>query len=171
MTATFDPFRELDRLFSTAAGGGRPSGTMAMPTDLYRDQDRFVMAVDLPGVDPSSIDIDIEDRTLTIRAERRQDVGEVQWLTRERQSGTFARQLTLGYGVATDRIEADYADGVLTLTIPVAEEAKPRKVSVSHTGTRVSAQSPAVQGEVTSRSQAVGEDAPAQVEGQTPPQA
>ena len=93
--------------------------------------------IDLPGVDPSTIDVDVEERTLTIRAERRDTTDEdVQWLSHERPTGTFARQLTLGYGVAPDRIEADYSDGVLTLTIPVADEAKPRKISVSHKGSR-----------------------------------
>ncbi len=133
----FDPFRELDRVFgSTSRGQGGPGGT-GMPMDLYRDGDQFVAEVDLPGVDPSTIDIDIDDRSLTIRAERAPRGGEVgQWLTRERPTGTFARQLTLGRGLATDRIRADYLDGVLTLVIPVAEEAKPRKVEVSHSGRR-----------------------------------
>lgn len=80
--------------------------------------------------------MDVDERTLTIRAERSSDAveGEQRWLVRERPVGTFARQLTLGYGVALDRIAADYRDGVLTLTIPVAEEAKPRKIAVAHTG-------------------------------------
>ena len=108
-----------------------------MPMDLYRSGDHFVAHIDLPGVDPSTIDVDVEERTLTIRAERRDTTDEdVQWLSHERPTGTFARQLTLGYGVAPDRIEADYSDGVLTLTIPVADEAKPRKISVSHKGSR-----------------------------------
>ena len=132
MATAFDPFRDLDRML---AGTLRTPASAAMPMDLYRTGDRFVAHVDLPGVDPSSIDVDIEDRTLTIRAERREQVdGDVQWLSHERPSGTFARQLTLGYGVASSAIEADYSDGVLTLTIPVAEEAKPRKIAVSHTG-------------------------------------
>ncbi|GGL22167.1 Hsp20/alpha crystallin family protein [Phycicoccus endophyticus] len=131
MATTFDPFRDLDRMLT---GTFRPA-TAAMPMDLFRTGESFVAKVDLPGVDPSSIDVDVEDRTLTIRAERREATDEdVQWLSHERPSGTFARQLTLGYGVASDRIEAEYADGVLTLSIPVAEEAKPRKISVSHTG-------------------------------------
>ena len=130
MATTFDPFRDLDRMLSSTL---RTPASAAMPMDLYRSGDRFVAQVDLPGVDPASIDVDVEDRTLTIRAERREHTeGEVQWLSHERPSGTFARQLTLGYGVAADRIDADYSDGVLTLTIPVAEEAKPRKISVSH---------------------------------------
>lgn len=128
----FDPLREMDRIMTELRSA--PTGTTAMPMDLYRAGDRFVAQVDLPGVDPASIDIDVEDRTLTLRAERREQTDVEQWLSHERPAGTFARQLTLGYGVALDRIEADYSDGVLTLTFPVAEEAKPRKISVSHGG-------------------------------------
>ena len=106
-----------------------------MPMDLYRSGETFVAHIDLPGVDPESIAIDVEDRTLTLRAERTAPEAEnAQWLSRERPSGTFARQLSLGRGLALDRIEADYRDGVLTLTIPVAEEAKPRRINVSHGG-------------------------------------
>lgn len=135
-TTAFDPFREMDRLLNAAHRAQAASqSSLSAAMDLYRQGDHFVVSVDLPGVDPETIDIDIEDRTLTIRAERKSPaVGEVEWLTRERPFGTFARQLTLGYGVATDRIHADYADGVLTLTIPVAEEAKPRKIAVSRSG-------------------------------------
>ena len=131
-TSTFDPFRQFDRLFTDPL---RSSAGSVMPMDLYRSGERFVAHIDLPGVDPSSIDIDVEDRTLTVRAERRDvDAGDAQWLSRERPTGTFARQLSLGRGLALEKIEADYRDGVLTLTIPVAEEAKPRKISVSHAG-------------------------------------
>src|SRR5699024_261434 len=126
-----DPFREMDRVLGTALRQA-PAAT-AMPLDLYRQGEAFTAQVDLPGVDPSTIDIDVEDRTLTIRAERRSSGGEdVTWLSHERPTGTFARQLALGTGLALDRIDADYADGVLTLTIPVAEEAKPRKIQVAH---------------------------------------
>lgn len=132
MPSTFDPFRELDRVLASAVRG---STSAALAMDLYKRDDTFVAVFDLPGVDPATIDVDVEERTLTVRAERRQGATEdVQWLTRERVNGAFARQITLGYGVALDRIEASYADGVLTLTIPVAEEAKPRKIQVSHTG-------------------------------------
>ena len=149
MATTFDPFRDLDRMLSSTL---RTPTAAAMPMDLYRAGDRFVAHVDLPGVDPSTIDVDVEDRTLTIRAERReQREGDVQWLSHERPTGTFARQLTLGYGVASDRIEADYSDGVLTLTIPVAEEAKPRKISVSHTGGHR-----AIEGELSHEERAAG---------------
>lgn len=134
MANTFDPFREIERYFTNAA---RVPSAAAMPMDLYRDGDTYYAKIDLPGVDASTIDIDVEDRTLTIRAERQPALtGEDhEWLTRERPSGTFARQLTLGNGVASDKIEAAYTDGVLTLSIPVSEAAKPRKISVTHIGT------------------------------------
>ncbi len=132
MARAFDPFREVDRWFSDVA---RTPASAAMPMDLYRDGDVFVTKIDLPGVDPASIDVDVDDRTLTVRAERKAETTvEQKWLVRERPAGTFARQLTLGHGVALDRIEAEYNDGVLSLRIPVAEEAKPRKISVAHTG-------------------------------------
>ena len=132
MARNYDPFRDLDRWFSDAP---RTPASTAMPMDLYRDADVFVARIDLPGVDPSSIDIDVDDRTLTVRAERRAESGgDAKWLVRERPAGTFARQLTLGYVVALDKISAEYSDGVLSLRIPVAEEAKPRKISVLHSG-------------------------------------
>lgn len=126
-----DPFREMERLVGSTLR--QTSVPAAMPLDLFRRDEEFVAQIDLPGVDPSTIDIDVEDRTLTVRAERRSVEGELQWLSHERPTGTFARQLTLGTGLALDRINADYADGVLTLVIPVAEEAKPRKIEVAHT--------------------------------------
>jgi HSP20 family protein len=132
MARTFDPFREMDRWFSDVA---RTPASAAMPMDLFRDKEVFVARIDLPGVDPASIDVDVDDRTLTVRAQRTaESADEQKWLVRERPAGTFARQLTLGYGVALDKIGAEYNDGVLTLRIPVAEEAKPRKIAVTHSG-------------------------------------
>ncbi|MDT3766995.1 Hsp20/alpha crystallin family protein [Gleimia hominis] len=131
MARYYEPFRDMNRMMDAML---RQTPTSpAMPLDLYRDGDKYYAQMDLPGVDPKSIDIDVEDRTLTVRAERSEVEGEkVEWLTHERPVGTFARQLTLGYGVALDAIGAKYEDGVLTLTIPVAEEAKPRKIQVQH---------------------------------------
>ena len=129
--SSFDPFRDLDRWLTN--GLVRTPASVGMPLDLYRKGESFVAHIDLPGVDPATIDVDVEDRTLTVRAERpARDEDGVQWLAHERPSGPFARQLTLGYGLALDRISATYTDGVLTLTIPVAEEAKPRKIEVVH---------------------------------------
>ncbi|WP_454293408.1 Hsp20/alpha crystallin family protein [Salana multivorans] len=131
MARTYDPFRELDRLMGQMLTTERASAQM--PMDLYRAGDHYVLAMDLPGVDPASIDVNVEDRTLTIRAERATSAaGDVQWLAKERASGTYARQLTVGRGLALDQISAGYSDGVLTLTIPVAQEAKPRRIEVQH---------------------------------------
>jgi HSP20 family protein len=132
----FDPFRDFDRLterlLTTATDLGQ---TMrAMPLDVYRSGDRYVVHADLPGVDPGSIDVGVDGRTLTIRAERSPRGDDVEWLTHERPAGTLVRQLSVGTGLDLERIEATYADGVLTLSIPVAEQAKPRKVTVAHVG-------------------------------------
>jgi HSP20 family protein len=89
------------------------------------------LSADLPGIDPGSVDIDVDGQLLTIRAERTLSSGEgVKWLTRERQAGSFLRQLNLGQGIDTDRIEAHYANGVLSVTIPMSEKARPRKIEV-----------------------------------------
>lgn len=130
MARSFDPFREVDRLFGEVTRSTQPGLTM----DLYRSGDHFVAEFDLPGVDPSTIDIDIDDRTLTIRAERAGHAAEedLQWLVRERPSGTVARQLSLGRGIDSSGIQADYTDGVLKVVLPVAEDSKPRKISVQH---------------------------------------
>ncbi len=136
--STFDPFREMDRLLGDVT---RTPASVGMPMDLFRDGDEFVAQIDLPGVDPDSIDIDMDADTVTIRAERSVRAGEnAQWLTRERAVGTFARRLTLGRGLATDKISASYSDGVLTLTIPIAEAAKPRKIQLSRGADTVSGQ-------------------------------
>lgn len=127
---TYDPFRDFERLFTGIAS---PQGS-SLAMDLYKKGDVFIAEIDMPGVDPATLDIDIDDRTLTVRGERSAVSGDdIEWLTRERRSGAFARQLTLGRGLDTARIEADYEDGVLKLRLPVAEEAKPRKISVTHT--------------------------------------
>ena len=129
MAMYWDPFRELDRL---AAGMlDSRQGPRVMPIDLHRDGDHYVLSADLPGVDPGSIDVDVDGQLLTIRAERtlRSD-SDVQWLAHERPSGSFLRQLTLGDGLDTAAISAHYDNGVLSVVIPVSERAKPRKVEV-----------------------------------------
>jgi HSP20 family protein len=103
-----------------------------MPMDLYRDGDHYVLTADLPGIDPGSVDIDVDGQLLTIRAERTLAAGDgVKWITREREAASFLRQLNLGQGVDTDRISATYNNGVLSVTIPVSERAKPRKIEVA----------------------------------------
>ena len=136
MATRMFPFADPTRLMDEVLGTLREAPTVAtMPMDLYRAGDHYVLNLDLPGADPGSVDVAVEDRTLTIRAQRtaRTDA-DVQWLAHERPTGTYVRQLTLGRGLALDAIAASYSDGVLTLTIPVAEEAKPRKVTIQHSG-------------------------------------
>jgi len=127
MATRFDPFRELDR-FAQAV---RSDSLRHMPMDLYRQDDRYVLSLDLPGVDPGSVDIDVDGQLLTIRAERtlRGEDG-VQWLSREREGGSFLRQLSLGQGIDTDGITAHYENGVLNVVIPVSEKARPRRIEV-----------------------------------------
>jgi HSP20 family protein len=125
-----DPFRELDRLAQQAFGTRLQPAVM--PMDAYRDGDRFVVDFDLPGVETSSIDLTVEKNVLTVSAERQWRPGEqVQVVASERPQGNFRRQLFLGEGLDAERVEARYDNGVLTVTIPVAEQAKPRKVEVS----------------------------------------
>jgi HSP20 family protein len=134
MLMRFDPFRELDRLAQPSASGNhvrQPS----MPMDAYRRGDRFLVKLDLPGVDAASIELTVERNVLTIRAERDWAADEsVEWVVAERPRGTFSRQLFLGEGLDPDRIQADYDQGVLTVNIPVAEQAKARRVEVSSGG-------------------------------------
>ena len=132
MLMRFDPFRELDRLAEQTWGGNRQP---TMPMDAYRRGDHFVVHFDLPGVDPSSIDLTVEKNVLTVSAERHWEPAEGnQVVVAERPQGSFSRQLFLGEGLDPDGIEATYDGGVLTVQVPVAEQAKPRKVQVTSTG-------------------------------------
>ncbi|WP_410645806.1 Hsp20/alpha crystallin family protein [Amycolatopsis sp. lyj-346] len=131
-----DPFRELDRLTQQVLGtAGTWSKPAAMPMDAYRAGDEFVVCFDLPGVAPDAIELDIERNVLTVKAERRPLPGgdNVEMHVSERPLGVFSRQLFLGESLDTDHIAADYEAGVLTLRIPVAEKAKPRRIEISGT--------------------------------------
>ncbi|MET0989121.1 MAG: Hsp20/alpha crystallin family protein [Glaciihabitans sp.] len=138
MATSFDPFSGLDRLAEDLLQA-RVSGPRAMLVDLYREGDQYVLNADLPGIDPGSIDVDVDGQLLTIRAERTADRrNDVKWLTSERPAGSFLRQFSLGQGVDPARIEANYNNGVLSVIIPVSEKAKPRKIQI--------ATSPGIQG-------------------------
>lgn len=128
MLMRFDPFAELDRLTRNDLGR-RPS---AMPMDAYRSGEQFVVRFDLPGVDPATIDLTVEKNVLTVRAERSWKPAQGdEVVVSERPQGTFTRQLFLGETLDSERLEAHYDQGVLTLTVPVAERARPRKVEVT----------------------------------------
>jgi HSP20 family protein len=128
-----DPFRELDRLtqqvFGTNGTLARPS---VMPMDAWREGDTFHVEFDLPGVDPDSIDLDVERNVVTVRAERSARTSDAELIAAERPRGIFSRQLILGDNLDTEHIGASYDAGVLALQIPVAEQAKPRKISISN---------------------------------------
>ena len=129
--ATYDLLRDLERFATTTLDQTR-RGPRQMPMDVYRDGDHYVLTADLPGVDPGSVDVDVDGQLLTIRAERSARTEEgVQWLARERGTGSYLRQLTLGKDIDTENISAHYENGVLSVMIPVAEKAKPRKVAVA----------------------------------------
>jgi HSP20 family protein len=125
-----DPFRDLDRLTQQVLGtAARPT---AMPMDAYRQGSEFYVHLDLPGIDPESIDLTVEQNVLTVRAERRPVSADgAEMIVSERPAGTFSRQLFLGESLDAERIQADYRAGVLTVTIPVTEAAKPRKLAIT----------------------------------------
>ena len=127
-----DPFRDLDRLTQTLLGSlGTNAHPATMPLDAWRDGDEFVVELDLPGVAPGSNDVDVERNVLTVKAERPVRANDAQLISAERPRGVFSRQLFLGDALDTEKVAASYDSGVLTLRIPVAEKAKPRKITVT----------------------------------------
>ncbi|MEV4621890.1 HSP20 family small heat-shock protein [Asanoa sp. NPDC049573] len=161
-TLRFDPFRDFDRLAAEVLGTARTPSLM--PMDCLRTGEAFVCRFDQPGIDPESLDVSAENDTLTVRAERhREDPEDSTYLVSERPSGVYSRQLVLGDGLDVEQIRADYRDGVLTLTIPVAERAKPRKIEInrgestavgSHEGHKMISGETGAEGAATDRQQA-----------------
>ncbi|HTZ13882.1 MAG TPA: HSP20 family small heat-shock protein [Mycobacterium sp.] len=124
-----DPFRDLDRFTQQVLGtAARPA---VMPIDAWRDGEQFIVELDLPGVKADSLDLDVERNVLTVRAERPGLDQNREMLAAERPRGVFSRQLFLGDNLDTDKIDANYHDGVLRLTIPIAEKAKPRRIQIT----------------------------------------
>jgi HSP20 family protein len=129
-----DPFRELDRLAQQVLGTtARPA---VMPMDAWRDGDAFVVEFDLPGVSADSVELDVERNVLTVKAERPAPKGDTEMVAAERPRGIFSRQLFLGDSLDVERVQASYDAGVLTLRIPVAERAKPRKITIAANGNK-----------------------------------
>ena len=141
----FDPFSDLNGELSAVTRGllnsqtGSARSPRFMPMDLCKVDDHYLLTADLPGVDPGSVDVDVDNGTLTISAHRTaRSEDSVQWLTNERFFGTYRRQLSLGDGIDSAKIAASYENSVLTVTIPLAERAKARKVEIAHGGGRKS---------------------------------
>jgi len=130
MLLQHDPFRDLDRLTQQVFGTvARPT---SMPLDAWREGDQFVVELDLPGIDPEKVDIDVEHNVLTIRAERLSRMPDAaNAIATERSWGVFSGQLVLGDSLDTEKVDADYIAGVLRLQIPIAEKAKPRKINIA----------------------------------------
>ena len=126
-----DPFREFDRLAQQLLGIGTTSRPAVMPMDAWREGDVFKLEFDLPGIAPETLDVDVERNVLTIKAERPARTGDWEPLAAERPTGHFSRQLVLGENLDLERLDAHYEDGVLSITIPVAEKAKPRRIEVT----------------------------------------
>ncbi|TFV57130.1 Hsp20/alpha crystallin family protein [Geodermatophilus sp. DF01-2] len=144
--ATSAAFRALDQLTGRTGSTARPLS--GMPMDAYRVGDSFVAHFDLPGVDPGSIDLSVEGTTLTVTAERSVPrLENAEWAIAERPFGSYTRQLVLGRSLDTDRLEASYHDGVLTISIPVAEKARARKITVTRTDTPVAVEGRTIEGE------------------------
>ena len=131
-----DPFREFDRLAQQLWGPSHAPRTLAMPMDAYRKGDTFLIQFELPGIDAESIELTVEDTVLTVKAERSAPPmdEDVERLVGERLYGSFTRQVFLGDNLDTEHIEADYEAGVLTLSIPMAAQAKPRRIPVTKSG-------------------------------------
>jgi HSP20 family protein len=145
--ATNAAFRALDQLVGrTGSTTARPLS--GMPMDAYRVGDNFVAHFDLPGVDPGSIDLSVEGTTLTVTAERSvPQLENAEWAVAERPYGSYTRQLVLGRSLDTDRLDASYHDGVLTISIPVAEKARARKIQVTRADAPAAVEARTIEGE------------------------
>lgn len=139
MLVRSDPFREIDRLFQSAFGGSNER-SWAMPMDAYRKESEqgpvFLLQLDLPGIAPDGVQLSIEDNVLTVTATRHAPTMQegVQAVVAERPFGEFTRRVLLGDNLDTEQVQAEYDAGVLTVTIPVAERAKPRRIDVAVKG-------------------------------------
>jgi HSP20 family protein len=158
MLTAYDPFsgasaafRALDQLTGRQGGMTTARSLSGMPMDAYRVGDNFVAHLDLPGVDPGSIDLSVVGNTLTVSAERSApQLENAEWAIAERPFGSYTRQLVLGRSLDTDRLEASYHDGVLTLSIPVAEKARARKITVTRADASATVEPRTIEGESSS---------------------
>ncbi len=129
-----DPFEEIERAMTQF--GGRWRGGI-MPMDAYEKEGTYTLRFDLPDVDPDDVDLMVENNTLTVTANRRnEDTDDVNWLLRERPTGNHSRQVRLSEALDTGKVDANYENGVLTVTLPMREESKPRKVNITASSSR-----------------------------------
>ena len=134
-----EPYRDVDRFFQQIMGdSSRRAMSAGIPMDAYRKDDQFLLQFDVPGVNSESIELMVDNNTLTVKAERQAPLlaEGIEAVIAERPHGTFTRQILLGDNLDTSKIDAHYSDGVLTLAIPVAEAAKPRRIDVRHDATK-----------------------------------
>ncbi len=133
MSISYDPFHHLDELRDQLVSGGR--APRSFPMDAYRRGEEFLVHLDLPGINPETVELTVENQVLTITVERRfEQLEGDEIIVSERPQGRFSRQLRLGSTIDTDRIAASYHDGVLTITLPVSERARPRQIQVGRGG-------------------------------------
>ena len=134
-----EPYRDFDRFFQQLMGDStRRCASLVIPMDAYRKEDQFLLQFDMPDVDSESVELTVDNNTLTVKSERRAPLlaEGIEVLVAERPHGVFTRQILLGDNLDTTKIDAQYSEGVLTLAIPVAEEAKPRRIDVRHESAR-----------------------------------
>ena len=133
MIVAIEPLGRADRSAQNISG---TAGKRSMPMDAYRDGDQLIVQLDLPGMERDSIELDVENNVLTVKAHRpRQQIEDSQWLVSERLHGTFSCQLHLGNQLDLDKIRASYDQGVLTITVPVAQESKVRRIEIGDSQT------------------------------------
>jgi HSP20 family protein len=130
----FDPFSTMDRLLGRSGFGEGGSRSLGLPVDVYRKGDEFIVEVDVPGMDPSALDVSVERNMLSITGERPPGHGDAEVVLCERPHAKFSRQLYLGENLDTEGVNAGYENGVLTITIPVSQKARPRKIEISGGG-------------------------------------
>lgn len=131
MARFVDPFEEIDRMF----GGFKSRAGALMPMDAFEREGMYTMRFDLAGANPDKVDVTVEDGLLTVTAERPvEDTEGVNWLIRERPTGTHSRQIRLGNALDVGKVTADYDHGVLTVTIPTRPEAQPQRIAIGSGG-------------------------------------
>jgi len=134
--SSFDPFSTFDRILSGSGfGESGAARSLGLPVDIYQDDDKFIIEIDAPGIDPDHLDLQVERNRLSVSGERPARHGG-QALLCERPHARFTRQILLGSDLDTEHVAADYENGVLTITIPMKNQARARRIQISGTSGR-----------------------------------